>query len=548
MLKLAALSSALLLSTAPAQTALRPADWQADLRFLQDTVHEDYPFLFDKITAARFDEMVEELHAAIPGLEPHEIVAGLARIVSSFRYGHTQLSWTGSPVEVRSVPLNLYSFRDGIWVEGAHRDCAPALGARIAEVEGLPVDEALAAVRPLVPAENDQYFRAHGLRFLLIPEALHAQGVTSELKDTVTLTLTRGGETFEETFGTVPATRFPRPYGFVRPGDGWSSVREGAPEPLYLRNLDRIYELEHLPEHKTLYVRHSQIQDDPDEPIPQFYARVFEFIEANDVERLVLDLRLNGGGNNYKNKPIVTGILRCSQIDQPGRLFVIIGRRTFSACQNLVNELDNYTNAIFVGEPTSENVNFFGDNRRVVLPHSRTPVFLSFAWWQDKPPWENADWLAPDFAVEPSFADHRAGRDPVLQAILELASEDFIADPAGHLRGLASADTLDDLRAEAQRIAHDPWQANFDLEDALNRLGYELLGTFEVDVAESVLRLNTELFPESANTWDSLGEVCWRAGREPEAIEHYRHAIELDPDGPIGDNARTMLERIAAGS
>ena len=44
-------------------------------------------------------------------------------------------------------------------------------------------------------------------------------------------------------------------------------------------------------------------------------------------------------------------------------MFVIIGRRTFSACQNLVNELDNYTNAIFIGEPTAENINFYGDTR-----------------------------------------------------------------------------------------------------------------------------------------------------------------------------------------
>ena len=70
-----------------------------------------------------------------------------------------------------------------------------------------------------------------------------------------------------------------------------------------------------------------------------------------------------------------------------GKLFVLIGRRTFSAAQNLTNELDNYLPVIFVGEPTGENINFMGDNRPVTLPRSGLTFYLSWAWWQDKPQW-----------------------------------------------------------------------------------------------------------------------------------------------------------------
>ena len=40
----------LIVSFAWTQSSLSAADWQADLRFLQKTVHEDYSFLFKKIT------------------------------------------------------------------------------------------------------------------------------------------------------------------------------------------------------------------------------------------------------------------------------------------------------------------------------------------------------------------------------------------------------------------------------------------------------------------------------------------------------------------
>ena len=532
------------ISSAYTQTTLSPADWQADLRFLQHTVHKDYPFLFKKTTAEEFDAEVDKLHREIPDLQEHEIFAGLARIVSSFQYGHTTIGFRGSPVKYHRLPVNLYWFNDGIYIEGVHKDYEGALGAKVLKVEGVPIEEALATIRPVTPAENDQFFKAHGLTFLCIPEVLHAQGVTKTLKNTITLTLEKDGKVVDQAFTAVEAHDFHNDYGFTKPGSEWLASRDNSKTPYYLKDPDKIYYFEYLPEHKTVYVRHSQIQDDPEEAIPAFYERVFDFIEKNDVERLVLDVRLNGGGNNYKNKPVVTGIIRTEKINQPGKLFVIIGRRTFSACQNLVNELDNYTNAIFVGEPTAENINFYGDNNRVELPNSKVPVYLSFAWWQDKPQWENGPWLAPQIAADMSFDDYRSNRDPVLDAALNFSSDNFIKDPMAYLTELYMAGKLDELQAEAKRMVKDPVYRFFDFEKEFNDTGYRLMNRDQLEPALLVFQLNTQLFPESANTWDSLAEAYWLNGQPDKAIEYYTKAIEMDPDGSTGENARKMLKRV----
>ncbi|MFN0015966.1 MAG: tetratricopeptide repeat protein [Saprospiraceae bacterium] len=527
-----------------AQTTLSAADWQSDLRFLQKTVHKDYAFLFKKITSEKWDAEVDKHHQAIPALQPHEILAGFGRIVSAFGYGHTDIGWSEAPVKSHIVPLNLYWFSDGIRVEGCPKDQAEALGAKLLRVEGIPVEKALEALRPLLPVENEQYFRAYILDFLLIPEALHAQGITKSLKKTITMTLERDGKSFDKTFDAVDAFRFPRKYGFVAPGGAWLTVRDSASTPYYLKNLDKIYFFEYLPEHKTLYVRQSQQVDDKDESIAQFYKRVFDFVDKNDVERFVLDVRLNGGGNNYKNKPIVQGLIRAKKINQPGKLFVFIGRRTFSACQNLVNELHTYTDAIFVGEPTSENINFYGDNRRVELPNSKLPVFLSFAWWQDKPQWENDDWLAPQLAADLSFDDYRSNRDPVLVAALNMTDKDPVLDPLVHLRTLFQSGQTERLESEAQRMVADPRYRYINFEDRINQAGYDMLNGQKLDAAISVFLLNTRLFPKSANAWDSLGEAHYHAGAFEKAAGFYRKAIALDPDGSTGENARRMLKEM----
>ncbi len=527
-----------------AQTSLSTADWQSDLRFLQKTVHKDYAFLFKKITAEKWDAEVDKLHQAIPALQPHEILAGFGRIVSAFGYGHTDIGWSQAPVKSHIVPLNLYWFPDGIRVEGCPKDLAGTLGAKLLRVEGMPVEKALETLRPLLPVENEQYFRAYILDFLLIPEALHAQGITKSLKQTITMTLERDGKSFEKTFDAMDAFRFPRKYGFVAPGGEWLTVRDSTSTPLYLKNLDKIYFFEYLPEHKTLYVRQSQQLDDKDETIAQFYKRVFDFVDKNDVERFVLDVRLNGGGNNYKNKPIVQGLIRAKKINQPGKLFVLLGRRTFSACQNLVNELHNYTDATFVGEPTSENINFYGDNRRVELPNSKLPVYLSFAWWQDKPQWENDDWLAPQLAADLSFDDYRSNRDPVLEAALSMSDKDPVLDPMAHLRTLFQSGQTERLESEAKRMVADRRYRYINFEDRINQAGYDMMNGEKLDAAISVFHLNTRLFPQSANAWDSLGEAHYRAGQVEKAVEFYRKAIALDPDGSTGENARKMLKEM----
>ncbi|MEM9687569.1 MAG: hypothetical protein AAF934_11710, partial [Bacteroidota bacterium] len=527
-----------------AQEKLSVSDWQHDLKFLQTTVHKDYAFLFKKTTSKAFDAQVDKLYKAIPTLKEHEIIVGLARIVSSFQYGHTVLGMRSEPVKFHRMPFNLYHFNDGVYIQAVHKEYQRVLGAELIAVEGVPVAEALAAIRPVVPAENDQFFKAYGLNYLGIPEVLHAQGVLKTVKNTVSFTFKRNGKTFKQRITAIKALQLPSKYGFVKQEADWLAARSNGALPLYLKNLDKIYYFQYLPEHKALYVRHSQIQDDPQENIPDFYKRVFDFVENNAVERLIIDVRLNGGGNNYKNKAVVTGIIRSEKINQQGKLFVIIGRRTFSACQNLVNELDTYTNAIFVGEPTAENINFYGDNHRIALPKSKIPVFLSFAWWQDKPQWENGPWTAPHVAVDMSFEDYRTNKDPVLETALNFSDTDFILDPMQHLTELFMAGKLDAVKAEAKRMVAASKYRFFDFERQLNRAGYNLMGGNQMDGALFVFQLNTELFPNSANAWESLAEIYMKMENMAKATEYYRKVIQMDSNGAMGKKAREMLKKI----
>lgn len=88
-----------------------------------------------------------------------------------------------------------------------------------------------------------------------------------------------------------------------------------------------------------------------------------------------------------------------------------------------------------------------------------------------------------------------------------------------------------------------PEKYNFnEPERVLNELGYDLLGQRKVKEAIEVFKLNVELFPQAANTYDSLGEAYMLNGDKELAIENYKRSLELDPQNTNAVNLLKKLE------
>jgi CubicO group peptidase (beta-lactamase class C family) len=80
-------------------------------------------------------------------------------------------------------------------------------------------------------------------------------------------------------------------------------------------------------------------------------------------------------------------------------------------------------------------------------------------------------------------------------------------------------------------------------EREMNRLGYGLLQRKKVREAIEIFKLNVENFPNSSNTYDSLGEAYMVNGDKELAIKNYQKSIELNPQN---DNGKEMLKKLQA--
>lgn len=83
---------------------------------------------------------------------------------------------------------------------------------------------------------------------------------------------------------------------------------------------------------------------------------------------------------------------------------------------------------------------------------------------------------------------------------------------------------------------------SFDLdENEMNQIGYQLMGSDQVEEALQVFKLNMEAFPKSFNVYDSYAEALMNLDRNDEAIKYYKKSIEMNPGN---QNGIDMLKKL----
>jgi hypothetical protein len=217
------------------------------------------------------------------------------------------------------------------------------------------------------------------------------------------------------------------------------------------------------------------------------------------------------------------------------------------------------------------------------LPEIAVPVVTSTGWRLRNPSFSNTlgrntgrVWPFPGTAEErertgdprPSIAERYPSRAlylaRVVDHLVELRRQRFLLDEdvATLLEQAArQASLLHDLRPPEQVAVEDGAEATVDylrrlheadaiglvgvsgrdLGGSVNSTGYRLMETGELETACELFRQNTVLYPDSWNTWDSLGECRYRTGDLDRSAEYYEKSLELNPDN---HHATEMLQKI----
>jgi len=534
--------------------AFTTGQWLQDLDFVVTQLRAHHPHLYYRVSEAGFDSAVGRSRAAIRRARSDlEAYFAIRTTIASIGDGHTQL-WNPGAFRIEDLrfPFRVDRFTDGVFITVIAREHRQALGARVTAVNGMPIEDALAVAGRADGADNDFGRVRPGLTGLTFARVMYGLGL-AEGVDSITLDVVPvGGAPTTLRLGAIADTTRVRWSNQLNVGPTAGDYVSAATlladaTPLHLKRQGpdvAWYWFEHLPAESALYVQFNQIGTEPgrDETLAQFTGRLWSFVDRHPdaVTKLIIDLRYNDGGNARRIIPFVNEIIRHDRLNRRGRLFVLVGKRTYSAAVIFLTELVEHTNAIAIGDPPACPFNFFSDAEvRGRLPNSGFQLAVASrqidnAWAPD------TLYFPPDIPAPFSSRDYFGGRDPALEAALH-GDTRAIPDIAAE----AGADAaLERLTSQRREYADLRWWRGWDsraLESQINDRGYSLMEAGRAAPASELFRLNTLLFPESSNAWDSMGEVQYNLGQRERSLESYRRSVALDPENEGG---KQWIERI----
>lgn len=389
----------------------RVQGWREDLAFFLHEARRLHADPMRPAFAPSFEDEVGALSQRVPELDDMGVAMELQKlIVKRLGDGHS----TVYPIPTEHVPFSIlpvcpWFFADGLYVIDATPEYLRLVGRKITAIGGKPVDHIARDLEPYVARDNMQGIVSIGTLYLRVPAVLRAMGYITDLEH---VTITTADERGKSETVTLGPGGHELSRGLVPP-----PAAPGRATDASLARRDETAWFAARPDLGAVYAQFNEVRNPDGSSVGKFAGQVRDELRRTGATTLILDLRHNRGGNNFLIWPLVR-LAAWHETEGPGRrTFVITGRATFSASQNLVNHLDRATNAIFVGEPAGSRPNFTGEDTWVELPWSKLRLSISARYWQDSFPTDERPYVGVAMPATMTSADWKAGRDPVMEGL-----------------------------------------------------------------------------------------------------------------------------------
>ncbi len=290
----------------------RDEGWRADIDGLLEARERLHPDPWHNMDRATWLAAADAVKARIPAMTDDQALAELVRLAAmpgwGGRDGHTGIFPFIPESGTHEYPIRLWQFSDGLVITDARDPYIDLIGSRIEAIEGRPIADVLKLVEPLAPRDNPSTLMAYAPLYLRVSELLAGLGVIESAGPATFTVVDPAGKRRDVRIEPIPA-------GLDVAWHGGQPARLPAGTALWLSRMGSTLWWSYLADSRTLYVQYNEVRGGINPVVDQVLARV----EAGDVDRVVVDLRHNGGGDNTTYGRLL-GALQDPAIDRPGRL------------------------------------------------------------------------------------------------------------------------------------------------------------------------------------------------------------------------------------
>ena len=391
------------------ESKLTTEQWREDLAVLARELPQRHCNAFFSTPEVEFRKVVADLQGRIPNLDEGQIVLGLARLAAMLHDGHTRVDLNPFASRLHWFPLKTVKLKDGVLVMSATAEHTDLNGLQLRSINGKTVVQILEEISPFYSWEN-QATRGHvGGERLTFAEMLRAAGVIANTDQATFAFSPPGADEIRsvELTSLLQNKRLEWKGVTIHPqGPALVSLQK-RPESLWWQAITNT---------RALYVRYEHCRDDQNKTIREYGQEILQLLERQPFERLIIDLRQNGGGNSALLEPFITQLAGRKELKPRGAVITLIGHGTFSSAQLNAVSLRKKAHSVLIGDPTGQKPNAYGEIKNFKLPNSNLDVWYSTKHFVTEK--GDPESTMPDVLVEVTMAEYLEGRDPAREAAL----------------------------------------------------------------------------------------------------------------------------------
>lgn len=390
----------------------RDIAWKKDLFYLEKRIKELLHPNNKALIKTDFSKSIQNIIAKITTLSNEEIVVEVMKVIGNLGSGHNLIIPTTPKLgTLKKMPVQFYQFSDGLFIVDAEKGYEQWIGYEVKSIANTSVEEALKKTSAVNARDNDMQLMWLGPYYLGLPDVLKGLGIIDNTNE-IAITLKDSKENTQQVIMN--------PVSWSFSGLAKMPKLKAEHQPLYLSKRDDLYWYKLLPENNAIYVQFNLVGQKEEQSLKDFNIELQRQINQNKIQNFILDLRHNNGGNGAILSPMIKTIINFEILNPKGKIFVIAGRETFSAAQNLLTRITTTTNAVFVGESSGSSPNFTGESGWFRLPNSGLMGIVSSQYHQSSESEDNRKWIAPHVPVNRSSTDYFTGKDKAMNVIKEI--------------------------------------------------------------------------------------------------------------------------------
>jgi len=395
----------------PGITHMTSELWEEDLNYLNKKIQKEFKS-FNPDIKKKFKILTDELKEALVNLNNDEIAVKIGQLMAKLEDGHTEAELVHPALNFERLPLIFYFFEGNLYITGTQKEYKDLIGKQIILIGNKTIPEVFRLLKTIMTHDNDSEILHAGPRFLILPRALKFLGLTENTKS-VQFTIKDSSKTYVkkvtalsiDKYNTGPWLRY------------WDI--NNIKRPLYGQKNEYQNWFKFLKDENIMYFHYGANNDLKGQPsVKKTTNQLFNAINTTKPKKLIIDMRNNSGGNYYKSRPLINKIKKHPFINEKGRLYVISGRRTFSAAMVTSIFFKQETEAILVGEISRGHPNKTDNVEHMLLPNSKWRLEYTTRVKKHWPELKDSDHVPIDVEIVPNFKDYSKGIDPVLRYIL----------------------------------------------------------------------------------------------------------------------------------